>query len=319
MATTSVKGSHLSSARRTIERVVRNFPGRVGVYIEDVDTLEGFGVDTEGMYPMASICKLPLMITLYRLAQRRKLDLARTIGLGARQRVHGSGLFQYMKARLSPTLRDLVIMMIAVSDNEATDLLFRIAPPRAVSAQMRALGLPDIHVNRLIGPLIAEIRALYAPKFRAKTYAQQAAIIKAQPAIFDELSKARLWRGMHRIFNGRDCCSPRAMARLCSLLQRGELANTAATRDMISILEMQCYSTGLPRRLPNTASVAHKTGSWDGVANDAGIITAPPRRKGGPKRHASVAVFSWARNVEVYRAKEMIGAIGRAVWDALSC
>jgi beta-lactamase class A len=306
----------LLNARAHVARIAREFRGDMGVYVEDADTLEGFGVDEHALYPLASVCKLPLMVTLYRQAERRELSLRRRIKLGAARRVGGSGLLQYMQPGIAPSVRDLIIMMIAVSDNEATDTLFRIASPRAVTREMASLGLKQIRLNRPIGPLITRIRAIYAPKFAAKSYAQQKRLIDADPEIFERTPKARVWREMHRIFDGRDCASAKDTARLCSMLQRGELAPARRSADMLSILDMQCFNTGLPRLLPDRASVAHKTGSWDGVANDAGIITLPASSTRGAKRRISVAVYTWARNVETFCAREAIGKIGRAVWDA---
>jgi beta-lactamase class A len=52
---------------------------------------------------------------------------------------------------LQPTLRDLAMMMVIVSDNSATNLLLdRVGGPRQVNATMGNLGLPSIVVHRRI-------------------------------------------------------------------------------------------------------------------------------------------------------------------------
>jgi beta-lactamase class A len=63
----------------------------------------------------------------------------------------GSGILRDFQPGLQPTLRDLAMMMIIVSDNGATNLLLdRVGGPARVNATMRELGLPSIVVHRRI-------------------------------------------------------------------------------------------------------------------------------------------------------------------------
>src|SRR5919112_2114894 len=63
----------------------------------------------------------------------------------------GSGILRDFSPGLQPTLRDLAMMMVIVSDNSATNLLLdRVGGPQRVNAAMRELGFPSIVVHRRI-------------------------------------------------------------------------------------------------------------------------------------------------------------------------
>ena len=65
------------------------------------------------------------------------------------------------------------------------------------------------------------------------------------------------------------------MARLLSLIARGEAASPATTAHMLELLAAQQQSDRLPAPLPLNVRVAHKTGELPGLRHDAGIVFAP--------------------------------------------
>lgn len=58
-------------------------------------------------------------------------------------------------------------------------------------------------------------------------------------------------------------------------LYSGQLGNKKTTSAMLSLLKSQQINDRLPRYLPRSVSVAHKTGELDYVKHDAGIVFAP--------------------------------------------
>ncbi len=58
-------------------------------------------------------------------------------------------------------------------------------------------------------------------------------------------------------------------------LYKGQLADASHTNDMIALLKRQQLNDVIPKYLPNTISIAHKTGEIDEFAHDAGIIYTP--------------------------------------------
>jgi beta-lactamase class A len=67
--------------------------------------------------------------------------------------------------------------------------------------------------------------------------------------------------------------TPADMARLMEMLANEQIVNAAASREMRSLLLQTQDGSKLRRGLPAEARIAHKSGWYDGVANDVGIIS----------------------------------------------
>jgi beta-lactamase class A len=125
--------------------------GEVALAATNVATGEEVGRHAERSMPTASVFKLPLLVEVFRQAETGALDLDERVTLRAEDIVMGSGILRDFQPGLQPTLRDLAMMMIIVSDNGATNLLLdRVGGPARVNATMRELGLPSIVVHRRI-------------------------------------------------------------------------------------------------------------------------------------------------------------------------
>ncbi len=68
------------------------------------------------------------------------------------------------------------------------------------------------------------------------------------------------------------------LARLLSLLATGRLAGVEATGQMLDLLQQVQPAAWLPRGVPRTVAVAHKSGQLNAVRNDAGIVFGPTGR-----------------------------------------
>jgi beta-lactamase class A len=68
-----------------------------------------------------------------------------------------------------------------------------------------------------------------------------------------------------------------AVAALLQRLAEGRAVNPAVDRQMVELLRGQTFTDGLPARLPETATVAHKTGWTSTVQHDAGIVETAGR------------------------------------------
>jgi beta-lactamase class A len=73
---------------------------------------------------------------------------------------------------------------------------------------------------------------------------------------------------------GIPTATPYDIALFLEKLYKGELANQQYTNDMISLLKNQQLNNGLPKLLPDTLAIAHKTGEIENFKHDAGIVFA---------------------------------------------
>jgi beta-lactamase class A len=125
--------------------------GEIALAATNLATGEEVGRHAERPMPTASVFKLPLLVEVYRQAEAGDLDLEERVTLRAEDAELGSGILRDFAPGLQPTLHDLAMMMIIVSDNSATNLLLdRVGGPRRVTAMMRDLGLSSIVVHRRI-------------------------------------------------------------------------------------------------------------------------------------------------------------------------
>jgi len=145
--TSSVAEKDNEGVRRLQARVTqlsRSFPGTIGVYTRNIESGEEIGYRADDAFPMASVLKIPLLVHLFRSVDAGKFSLNERLEMGEADWRDGSGLLTHLNPGLKPTLHDLMTLMIAVSDNEATDKLLGMVGAQNVTATMRALDRKGI-------------------------------------------------------------------------------------------------------------------------------------------------------------------------------
>jgi beta-lactamase class A len=133
--------------RARIEAVDRGLDGVLGVAVKDLKSGTVIGVRADEVFPQASTIKLAVLLELYVQAEEGRLDLAETTRPGL-PRVGGGGVLQWLGDRLSLTWRDLAVLMMGWSDNEATNLLIDRLGMDAVNRRLDGLGLPATRLRR---------------------------------------------------------------------------------------------------------------------------------------------------------------------------
>ena len=200
-----------------------------------------FGRATDVPFPAASLVKLPLLVLALRAAERKHLDLDERVPLDAEPCAGGSGVLQDLDPGLAPTWRDLLRLMIVVSDNHASNLVLGRIGLERVNAALPHLDMPH---SRLEGPLQVEA-ARQTPRQRAGHVATTTA--------GDVLA-------------------------LLLALDDGRLLGPEATRWARACLCAQRHREGIPRLLTGEASSADgltvgTKGGWLARArHDAGLV-----------------------------------------------
>jgi beta-lactamase class A len=132
-----------------ISSVDRDLDGVLGVAIEDLTSGQKFLLRGNEVFPQASSIKIAVLAELYRQAQSGKLKLTDLYTVQASDLVPDS----YIMGGLTPgitrvTLRDLATMMMAVSDNSATNVLIDRVGMENVNQLMNSLGLTKTRLQR---------------------------------------------------------------------------------------------------------------------------------------------------------------------------
>jgi beta-lactamase class A len=143
--------------RSRVQEVDARLDGVLGVYVEDLATGTRVELRADEVFPTASSIKLAVLYELYRQAADGRIDLGEVTQPPA-DRVRGGGILQELGDRVSLTWRDLGVLMIGWSDNEATNVLVRRVGMDAVNRRLDALGLPRTRLRRQMMDLEAARR-----------------------------------------------------------------------------------------------------------------------------------------------------------------
>ena len=132
-----------------ISEVDRSLDGVLGVAILDVGSGRKFVLHGDEVFPQASSIKIAVLAELYRQAQAGKLKLTDLYTVQAADLVPDSTIMGGLTPGVTRiTLRDLATMMVAVSDNSATNVLIDRVGMENVNALMDSLSLAHTRLRR---------------------------------------------------------------------------------------------------------------------------------------------------------------------------
>jgi beta-lactamase class A len=132
-----------------IGEVDRNLDGVLGLAILDLTSGQKFLLHADDVFPQASSIKIAVLAELYHQAQQDKLKLTDLYTVQASDLVPDSDIMGGLTPGVSRiTNRDLATMMVAVSDNSATNVLIDRVGMDNVNALMDSLGLRNTRLRR---------------------------------------------------------------------------------------------------------------------------------------------------------------------------
>lgn len=285
------------------EALTRLLAGAVGTTAVVAHRLDGRGPRFEAHgdrpFALASVMKLPLLVHLLRRADAGTLDLDARVPLGEGDRVAGSGVLHLLDPGLAPTVRDLMRLMMVVSDNMATDALLARTRLADVEAEMHALGFPSVRLPHPVRRMLASLTDLGPDARYADVVAAFRDPDRARP---DDPDGASSTHG--------DRAAPADLARLLVDLHAGRLLSREGTQLATQILEDCQTNARIPAELPKGTRVGHKTGTLPGRTNDVGVVHAP----GGP----FVLVLMNEGEPDERRASQVLARAARWVYAALA-
>lgn len=100
------------------------------------------------LFPAASTIKVPVLVALHRAADAGEIDLRERRGIAPADRVVGSGVLTWMSPHLALPLEDFAYLMIAISDNTASNVCIAAVGRERVQETMAALGMTASRLER---------------------------------------------------------------------------------------------------------------------------------------------------------------------------
>lgn len=254
-----------------------------------------------------SVIKIPIMVKAFQDDAEGRLDLDARYTVDANDMRRGSGLIQTFAPGLNPTLRGLVTQMIITSDNTATDMVIDLVGMNRVNGMLAANGYEQTRLKHTTHRLFLETWIRTDPANESLT--EREVFERGFPS--DEGAAERFFgiEGDSTIWLGRTTAEE--MGRLLEQILQGELADQAASAEMVDIMAAQFYTTRLPRMVRfQGVTVAHKTGDWPPYAgNDVGILLY----EGGP---TIISVFTNQSTGSFFELEETLGMIAQDIVEA---
>ena len=138
----------MTETKGKILNLLKDYPKlEASVFVWEYSTGAGFELDSDKVFPAASIIKIPLAFELIRLIDRSQktvnpINLTDKRVFTDQYRTLGSGDLQYTRAGVAYSLDHLANIMIANSDNSATNMILNeVGGMNGFNRAMRNLGL----------------------------------------------------------------------------------------------------------------------------------------------------------------------------------
>jgi beta-lactamase class A len=227
--------------------VTSRFSGKLGFAAKNLATGEEVVVDADTMYPTASVIKVVILAEVFAQAEEGRLRLDERIEVRPPDVVLGSGVLRDLMPGLQPTVHDLAMLMVIVSDNTATNML------------IDRVGGVDV-VNQRIH----------------EAYGVRSVVLR------NRIDFEKIGDDVRRLAEA----TPRGLMQVMELMETGRLVSAQACAGMHQIMSRQLYLDQVPRyfsynpfikelQQPDDFTVACKTGFFPGTRVDTGVIRTP--------------------------------------------
>ena len=247
MAGLAAQPAPIERLRASVERITRNVNATWGIYVKSLESGEELAIDADRQMDTMSVIKIPLMVEAFQQIKAGKMALNDKYTLSKGDMRPGTGILRSLDPGDVLTVKDLITLMIIVSDNTATDVLYRmVGGVEAVNQRMNTLGLKQT---------------------RAPATAK---------AWFDAIRAAPSAEQFHRENKHPfGLSTPRETGMLLEKMEHGTLVDKPSSQMMLEILRGQVYRSRIPRYLAGFR-IPHKTGDFlPHIGNDVGVLEAP--------------------------------------------
>lgn len=266
----AVPPGNLPELRAEIERIRSAFPGNMAVYMKDLSRGDELALDADSVYETFSVIKLAIAAEVLHQVHTGKLSLATRIKLTAADERLPSGVLYATDPGLQPTIKDLLTLMVIISDNEATDVLADKVGRENVTAYAHGLGMDKTSIRFSDLDWDRTWLGTLDPSYRHVSGDQTVRFP------FDKYTGEQVERAFgHTIYDAGiyfGHSSARDIGHLLQLAAEGKLVSAQASRLLLDTMARQQVNDRFPRYLEDVR-VAHKTGDGQPfIANDAGVL-----------------------------------------------
>src|SRR5699024_4260667 len=134
--------------KQQIQQFISEKECNVGDYIKNLKTAEEIRINEEKVFPSASTIKLTIMIEIFQQVKDGKLSLNKKITLTEEMLTDGDGILKELALGHQFTIREIMTLMIILSDNMATNILIDLLSMEAINQNIADMGLKKTRLQR---------------------------------------------------------------------------------------------------------------------------------------------------------------------------
>jgi len=287
----------------TLNAMIEAHHGKVAVYARQLNSGREIAIDADEPVQTASVIKLAILYNAMVDVREGKASWDEKLTLKPGDPVNGSGVLHFFDTPLTISLKDVLTMMVIVSDNTATNMAIDRFGVDAVNARVESLGLKNTHLyKKVMKPATGPLPADYAKFGLGKTTAKEMA------EIMEQIGECHLRRagGVTAGLTGWAPMDDKDKA-VCDV--------------GLGMLKNQFYRETIPRYIEAVdtteegPAIASKTGSLNAVRNDVALVSG----KNGPM---VISIFTWDNQDHGWTvdnaAEVMIAKLAKAIVDVWS-
>jgi beta-lactamase class A len=213
------------------------FKGKVSLFAKNLETGQTYSYNGDERVATASTIKVAVMIEAFARVAEGRAKWADELLLTKAARYGGSGVLPELGDGLRLTLRDCVNLMMIVSDNTATNMVLDYLTTDSVNARINSLGFKKTRIMRRIG---GGGESEEGKKPDNKRF-------------------------------GLGATTPQEMAQILERLDRGEIVNKGASKEMVELMkrEQVRYAVG---RAAWDMPMASKYGALDRLRSCVALV-----------------------------------------------
>ena len=248
----------IDGIRAIAEKYQSKVTGKLGIGFIDLQTGEKYTLNGTELFPTASVCKVFTLAALYKMVAEGKADDTDRYEMTEDVQVGGSGVLHRMLPGLNPTLRDYAMLMMILSDNTAADFLFKfVGGAEGVTENvLKPLGLTsskcDLSIKQMFPPCFDNYTIIQTNGRDRRCYLNNSGFLCTN--------------------DKDDITTVEDIMSILRLMYERKLYSEQACESMLDILKKCQTNTRIPKFLPPSVDVAHKTGTLDCLCNDVGIV-----------------------------------------------
>ena len=221
-----------------IRAEIAPFKGKVFLYAKNLDTGQTYSLNGDERVRTASTIKIAVMIEAFARVAEGRARWTDELVLTKAARYGGSGILPELSDGLKLTLQDAVRLMMVLSDNTATNMVLDYLTTDAVNERMNSLGFKATRIMRRVGG-------------------------------GGESKEGKLGDNLKRF--GLGATTPHEMVQVMERLERGEIVNKEASKQMLDLMKREQGRNSIGRDLPGVP-MASKYGALDALRSCVAIL-----------------------------------------------